>query len=100
MKIPTNLPFDLCSIRSVPICKVFPRVIWIPLGWNNIELDLFTFNANQFAVRKIIKIRVHNLKYKLSIHFDDEKTVVSSAKYITLECGKQFVMSFTYMRKC
>ena len=96
MKIPKNVQFDLCSLRSMPMCKVFPRVIWIPLGWNNIESNLFTFNANLFERSSISEF---TFLYKSSIHLDDEKTVVSSAKDITLECVKQFAMSFTYMRK-
>ena len=102
MKIPKHLQFDLCSIRSVAICKVFPRVIWIPLGWNKIELYLFTFNANLFALNQFERSSRSEFTfvYKLSVHLDDEKPVVSSAKDITLECDfKQVALSFTYMRK-
>ena len=96
MKTPRNLQFNSCSIGSMAIFKVFPRVFLFPFGWNNIQLDVFTFNASLIArpICKIMKIRVHIL-YKSSMHPDDKNTVVSSAKYINLECVKQFAMSFT-----
>ena len=76
---------------------MFPRVFWIQLGWNNIELDLFTFDANLLALNQFARSPRSEFMfvYRSSIHFDEEKTVVSSAKDITLECIKQFAMSFT-----
>ena len=97
MKIPRNLQFNLCSIGSAPIFKVFPRVFWFPFGWNSIQLDLFTFNASLFALNQLVRSSRSEFifLYKSFMHFDDKNTVVSSAKDINLECVKQFAMSFT-----
>ena len=97
MKIPRNLQFNLCFIGSMPILKVFPRVFWFPFRWNNIQLDLFTFNASLFALKKLERSSRSDFifLYKSSMHRDDKNTIVSSAKYINLECVKQFAMSFT-----
>ena len=97
MKIPRNLQFNLCFIGSTPIFKVFPRVFWFPFGWNNIQLDLITFNASLFALHQfeISSRSEFILLYKSFMHFGDKNTVVSSAKDINLECVKQFAMSFT-----
>ena len=97
MKIPRNLQFNLCFIGSMPILKVFPSVFWFPFGWNNIQLDLFTFNASLFALNQSVRSSRSEFifLYKSSMHRDDKNTVVSSAKYINFECVKQFAMSFT-----
>ena len=97
MKIPRNLQFDLCCIRSTPIFKVFPRVSWLPFGWNNIQLDLFMFNASLLALNQFVRSSRSEFIfwYKSFTHFDEKNTVVSSANDINLECVKQFAMSFT-----
>ena len=98
MKIPRKLQFNLCFIGSMPIFKVFPSVFWFPFSWNNIQLDLFTFNASLFALNQFetSSRSAFIFLYKSSyMHRDDKNTVVSSAKYINLECVKQFAMSFT-----
>ena len=101
MKIPRNLQFNLCFIGSMPIFKVFPIVFWFPFSWNNKQLDLFTFNASLFALKQFERSSRSEFifLYKSSMHRDDKNTVVSSAKYINLECVKQFAMSFTKLRK-
>ena len=99
MKIPRNLQFDLCCIGSTPIFKVFPRVFWFPFGWNNIELDLFTFNASLLALNLFVRSSISEFifVYKSFMQFDEKNTVtvVSSANDINLECVNQFAMSFT-----
>ena len=97
MKIPRNIQFKLCFIRSMPIFKVFPSVFWFPFSWNNIQLDLFTFNASLFDLNQFERLSRSEFIFlnKSSMHRADKNTVVSSAKDINLECVKQFAMSFT-----
>ena len=36
-------------LDKTPIFKVFTRVLWFPFGWNNIQLDVFTFSLNNLS---------------------------------------------------
>ena len=73
-----------------PTFKVFSRVFWFPFGWNNIQLDLFRFNVSLFALNQFVRSSRSEFifLYKSCMYFDDKNTVVSSAKYINLECVK------------
>ena len=76
---------------------LFPRLFWFPFGWNNIQLDLFTFNASLLALNQFVRSSRSEFifLYKSFMHFDEKNTVVSSANDFNLECVKQFAMSFT-----